>query len=89
LALVQELVKLHGGSVRAESRLGEGSALIVSVPLGKAHLPPEQVRGARAARLEVRRSRTIRRRGAALAPGRRGEGCGTFADIAAGDLSGD
>ena len=48
LALVQELVKLHGGYVRAESRLGEGSAFIVSVPLGKAHLPPEQVRGARA-----------------------------------------
>ena len=48
LALVQELIKLHGGWVRAESRLGEGSTFIVGVPLGKAHLPPEQVGGARA-----------------------------------------
>jgi len=46
LALVQDLAKLHGGSVRVESRLGEGSTFIVSVPLGKAHLPPERA-GAR------------------------------------------
>jgi PAS domain S-box-containing protein len=32
--------------VRVESRLGEGSTFIVSVPLGKAHLPAEQVGGA-------------------------------------------
>jgi PAS domain S-box-containing protein len=43
LALVQELAKLHGGSVGVESRLNEGSTFIVSVPLGKAHLPPEHV----------------------------------------------
>lgn len=43
LALVWELVKLHGGSLRAESRLGEGSTFIVSLPLGKAHLPQEQI----------------------------------------------
>jgi PAS domain S-box-containing protein len=34
LALVQELVKLHGGSIRAESVHGRGSTFIVSVPLG-------------------------------------------------------
>ncbi len=45
LALVQELVKLHGGSVRAESRLDEGTTFIVSVPLGKDHLPPERIGG--------------------------------------------
>ena len=44
LALVQELVRQHGGSVRAESRPGEGSTFIVRVPLGKGHLPPELVR---------------------------------------------
>lgn len=43
LALVHELVKLHGGTLRAESTPGEGSTFIVSVPLGKEHLPAEQI----------------------------------------------
>ena len=43
LALVQELVKLHGGSVRAESTLGEGSTFTVTVPRGSAHLPADRV----------------------------------------------
>ena len=43
LALVQELARLHGGSVRAESQSGEGSTFIVTVPFGKAHLAPEQI----------------------------------------------
>ncbi len=43
LALVQELVKLHGGTIRAESKLGEGTAFIVSVPFGLAHLPADRV----------------------------------------------
>ncbi|MDR3566959.1 MAG: PAS domain-containing protein [Syntrophobacteraceae bacterium] len=47
LALVQELARLHGGSVAVESRLGEGTSFIVSVPLGHAHLPEEQVGGAK------------------------------------------
>ncbi|HEY1860471.1 MAG TPA: HAMP domain-containing sensor histidine kinase, partial [Gemmataceae bacterium] len=34
LALVQELVKLHGGSIRAESTPGVGSNFIVSIPFG-------------------------------------------------------
>ncbi len=42
LALVHELVKLHGGSVRAESEVGVGSAFIVTLPFGAAHLPAEQ-----------------------------------------------
>jgi PAS domain S-box-containing protein len=44
LALVQELVKLHGGTVRVESELGLGSAFIVSIPFGFAHLPAEHVK---------------------------------------------
>ena len=43
LALVQELVRLHGGDIRAESRPGRGSAFTVRIPLGAAHLPPAQV----------------------------------------------
>jgi signal transduction histidine kinase len=34
LALVQELVKLHGGTVQVESELERGTAFIVRVPLG-------------------------------------------------------
>ena len=43
LALVQELVKLHGGSLRAESRPGEGSTFTVAVPSGTAHLPADRI----------------------------------------------
>jgi PAS domain S-box-containing protein len=39
LALVQELVKLHGGNVRVQSEVGHGSSFIVSIPRGKSHLP--------------------------------------------------
>jgi signal transduction histidine kinase len=49
LALIQELVKLHGGAVAVSSRPGEGSAFTVSLPLGAAHLPPERIEAASAA----------------------------------------
>jgi signal transduction histidine kinase len=44
LALLQELVKLHGGTVRVESEPGVGSAFTVSIPFGLAHLPAESVK---------------------------------------------
>ncbi len=44
LALVQELVKLHGGNVGVQSSLGSGSTFRVSIPLGSAHLSPDRVR---------------------------------------------
>jgi DNA-binding NtrC family response regulator/signal transduction histidine kinase len=47
LALVQELIKLHGGQVRVESAVGQGSTFIVTIPLGTAHLPAERVQAAR------------------------------------------
>ena len=43
LALVQELVKLHGGSIAAESGIGKGTSFIVTIPLGSAHLPADQL----------------------------------------------
>jgi signal transduction histidine kinase len=47
LALVHELVKLHGGSVRTESTVGQGSTFIVSIPFGQDHLASGQMGGAR------------------------------------------
>jgi PAS domain S-box-containing protein len=44
LALVQELVRLHGGSVKVESVLGQGSTFTVTIPMGSSHLPQERVR---------------------------------------------
>ncbi|MGD1024620.1 MAG: response regulator [Candidatus Sulfotelmatobacter sp.] len=46
LALVHELVKLHGGSVRAESTVGQGSTFAVSIPFGQDHLGSGQTDGA-------------------------------------------
>ncbi|MFN5686550.1 sensor histidine kinase, partial [Bradyrhizobium sp.] len=48
LALVQELVKLHGGEITADSELGRGSVFTVRLPFGASHLPPAQLRSARA-----------------------------------------
>lgn len=38
LALVQELVKLHGGTVQAASVVNEGTQFVVSIPFGTEHL---------------------------------------------------
>ena len=46
LALVQELAKLQGGVVAVQSRLGEGSAFSLRLPMGKAHLAPERIEDA-------------------------------------------
>jgi signal transduction histidine kinase len=47
LALVHELVKLHGGSIRTESTLGQGTTFFVSIPLGQDHLASGQMGGSR------------------------------------------
>jgi signal transduction histidine kinase len=43
LALVNELVRLHGGTIRVESQIGAGTTFSVSLPFGHAHLPPDRV----------------------------------------------
>jgi len=43
LALVQELVKLHGGTISVESRESNGSTFTVSMPPGKSHLEPDRI----------------------------------------------
>jgi signal transduction histidine kinase/FixJ family two-component response regulator len=48
LALIQELVRLHGGEVRVASRLGAGTSFEVWIPRGAAHLPRDRVRATRA-----------------------------------------
>ena len=43
LALVQELVKQHGGAVHVQSKVGTGTTFRVSIPFGKDHLPPDRI----------------------------------------------
>ena len=43
LALAQELVKLHGGSIQVRSELARGSTFTVRIPTGSAHLPAERL----------------------------------------------
>jgi Histidine kinase-, DNA gyrase B-, and HSP90-like ATPase/Response regulator receiver domain len=47
LALVQELVKFHKGSVSVESVLGQGTTFTVRIPFGSAHLPQDHIGGSR------------------------------------------
>jgi PAS domain S-box-containing protein len=48
LALVSEIVKLHGGSIDVDSTPGKGTSFLVRIPKGTAHLPPEHVRASAA-----------------------------------------
>ncbi|MGC5290277.1 SpoIIE family protein phosphatase [Micromonospora sp. DT231] len=43
LALVRELVEMHGGTVGLTSQVDEGSTFTVTVPFGDAHLPADRV----------------------------------------------
>ena len=49
LALVNELVKLHGGSIAVQSTVGKGTTFTVTIPKGRAHLPAQRVKGEAAA----------------------------------------
>ena len=47
LALVQELVSLHGGAIVVDSVVDSGTTFTVTLPLGMAHLPAERIGAAR------------------------------------------
>ena len=64
LALVQELTRLHGGSVEATSEVGAGSTFTV-------HIPLDRRRARRGRGRADERRRGVPRGGAALAAGRR------------------
>ena len=48
LALVHELVRLHGGRIDVQSNVGVGTTIAIVLPFGHAHLPAEQVSTERA-----------------------------------------
>ncbi len=47
LALVQELVHLHGGTIKVESQPDAGTTFTITVPLGKAHLMADRIQAGR------------------------------------------
>ena len=43
LALVRELVRMHGAEIRVDSTLGKGTSITITLQRGKGHLPQHQV----------------------------------------------
>ncbi len=73
LALVRELVGLHAGDITVESEEGRGTAFHVTIPLGTAHLLPDQVKPAAAATATASRSQTFVEEALRWLPGEAGD----------------
>lgn len=43
LAIVNELVMLHGGTIKVASKEGKGTTFTIRIPYGTAHLPKDQI----------------------------------------------
>lgn len=43
LALVQDLVALHGGEIRVDSKINRGTTFMVTIPAGSVHLDPRNI----------------------------------------------
>lgn len=54
LATVQELVRMHGGTVAVKSESGIGTTFTVTIPSGRSHLPAEKVYASKRTNLESR-----------------------------------
>jgi signal transduction histidine kinase len=67
LALVQELVKLHSGFIRVESKLDKGSTFVVNIPFGKKTSAIESGEWCSRPDLDGRRRQALRRGGPPVA----------------------
>jgi PAS domain S-box-containing protein len=47
LALVQELIKFHKGTITVDSAVGRGTTFTVVIPMGRSHLPADRIGGER------------------------------------------
>ncbi|MEP0958698.1 ATP-binding protein [Leptolyngbya sp. FACHB-1515] len=47
LAFVQELVKLHGGTIHISSQVDRGTKFTIAIPLGVSHLPADRIEATR------------------------------------------
>ncbi|MFN6561327.1 MAG: ATP-binding protein [Nostoc sp. ChiSLP01] len=65
LALVQELIKLHGGTVDVSSTVGQGSCFTVTISLGTAHLQSDRLHRVVGDRITATRTLTSTALGAA------------------------
>jgi PAS domain S-box-containing protein len=43
LALVHELIQLHGGTIEVSSAVGQGTSFAIALPFGRAHLPDDRI----------------------------------------------
>ena len=53
LALVQELVRLHGGRIEAESEEGRGTTFTITIPFGTSHLAADRIERGRSRRVST------------------------------------
>jgi PAS domain S-box-containing protein len=80
LALVLELVKMHGGHIDAQSKEGKGSAFRISIPYGGAHLQANGRRRETAAAPRTARADAYVEEALSWLPGGSDLGTGEFAE---------